>query len=102
MKLHCVKHFIYHFVFCKQEVQETVLRLVRTADQLLRRSNLDVEGVRQRLQTVDQECESFMYKLDTRRKNITMATTFFEQAESVSMIFINFVTVISCKKLTKE
>lgn len=67
-----------------QETQETVLRLVRTADQLLRRSKLDVEGVRQRLQTVDTECENFMIRLDTRRKNITMATSFFEQTESVS------------------
>ncbi|VDI56857.1 titin [Mytilus galloprovincialis] len=77
-----IQHEHYKFETQAKETQETVLRLVRTADQLLRRSKLDVEGVRQRLQTVDTECENFMIRLDTRRKNITMATSFFEQTES--------------------
>lgn len=64
-----------------QQVQENVLRLVRKADQLLRRTNLDAEGVRQRLQTVDHECENFMVRLDTKRKNISMALSFFDLVE---------------------
>ena len=67
-----------------QDIQETVLRLVRTADQLLRRTHLDAEGVRQRLQAVDEESENFMMKLDTRRKNISMTMSFFGLAETVS------------------
>lgn len=65
-----------------RDIQETVLRLVRTADQLLRRTHLDAEGVRQRLQAVDEESENFMNKLDTRRKNISMAMSFFGLAET--------------------
>lgn len=64
-----------------QQVQENVLRLVRKADQLLRRTNLDAEGVRQRLQTVDHECENFMVRLDNKRKNISMALSFFDLVE---------------------
>ena len=66
-----------------QDIQDTVLRLVRTADQLLRRTHLDAEGVRQRLQAVDEESENFMNKLDTRRKNISMAMSFYGLAETV-------------------
>lgn len=67
-----------------QTVQENVLHLVRTADQLLRRSSMDAEGVRQRLKTVDLECENFQYQLDNRRKNIALSQSFFNQAQSVS------------------
>lgn len=61
-----------------------MLRLVRNADQLLRRTHLDAEGVRSRLQEVDTECEKFMNKIDSRRKNITMAVSFFDMSETVS------------------
>ena len=40
--------------------------------------------MRQRLQAVDEESENFMNKLDTRRKNISMAMSFFGLAETVS------------------
>ena len=69
-----------------QDIQETVLRLVRNADQLLRRTQIDAEGVRSRLQEVDTECENFMIRLDTRRKNISMAMSFFDLAETVSSL----------------
>lgn len=59
------------------------MRLVRDADQLLRRANMDAEGVRRRLQAVDKECDEFRIKLDTKRKNIQMAASFFDQAETV-------------------
>jgi len=69
-----------------QDIQDTVLQLVRNADQLLRRTHLDAEGVRRRLQEVDTECENFMIKIDTRRKNITMAVSFFDKAETVGAV----------------
>ncbi|KAK3083136.1 hypothetical protein FSP39_014900 [Pinctada imbricata] len=72
----------YRFESQARQIQETVLRLVRQADQLLRRSNLDAEGVKYRLQTVDRECENFMVKLDIRRKNISQAVSFFDLAET--------------------
>ncbi|ESO86305.1 hypothetical protein LOTGIDRAFT_167354 [Lottia gigantea] len=65
-----------------RDIQETVLQLIRTADQLLRRTNLDAEGVRQRLLTVDNECENFMNQLDNRRRNITMSVSFFNLQET--------------------
>ncbi|XP_025104045.1 coiled-coil domain-containing protein 141-like isoform X3 [Pomacea canaliculata] len=65
-----------------REIQENMLRLLRTADSLLRRTNIDAEGIRQRLMLVDQECENFMIKLDNRRKNIFMAVSFFNLAET--------------------
>lgn len=61
-----------------------MLRLLRTADGLLRRASVDAEGIRQRLMLVDQECENFTGKLDNRRKNIFMAVSFFNLAETVS------------------
>ena len=84
--LQCFFEVLLAPVFVKifQDIQETVLRLVRTADQLLRRTHLDAEGVRQRLQAVDEESENFMIKLDTRRKNISTAMSFFGLAETVS------------------
>ncbi|XP_060064415.1 titin-like, partial [Ylistrum balloti] len=72
----------YRFETQAKHIQQTVVRLVRDADQLLRRANMDAEGVRRRLQTVDRECEDFRNKLDTRRKNIMMAASFFDQAET--------------------
>ena len=63
-----------------------MVHLVREADQLLRRTRMDAEGVRRRLLTVDKECENFMDALDARRKNITMALSFFDQAETVRPI----------------
>jgi hypothetical protein len=60
-----------------------MLRLLRTADGLLRRASVDAEGIRRRLMLVDQECEDFMVKLDNRRKNIFMAVSFFNLAETV-------------------
>ena len=70
-----------------QGIQENMLRLLRTADGLLRRASVDAEGIRQRLMLVDQECENFMVKLDNRRKNIFMALSFFNLAETVSSFF---------------
>ena len=71
-----------------------MLRLLRTADGLLRRASVDAEGIRQRLVLVDQECENFMVRVDARRKNIFMAVSFFNLAETVSFpfytSFINF------------
>lgn len=75
-------------MFYLQTIQDNVLKLVRTADQLLRRANLDAEGVRQRLQAVDETSENFMIKLDNRRKNIAMALSFFKQAEAVSILHL--------------
>ena len=69
-----------------QEIQENMLRLLRTADGLLRRASIDAEGIRQRLMLVDQECENFMVKLDNRRKNIFMAVSFFNLAETVRTV----------------
>ncbi|XP_064598296.1 coiled-coil domain-containing protein 141-like isoform X2 [Liolophura sinensis] len=65
-----------------REIQETVLRLMKTVEQLLHRGNLDAEGVRQRLSLVDRECEDFMIKLDNRRKNLSLSLSFFQQAET--------------------
>lgn len=66
-------------------MQDTMLRLIRNVDQLLLRASLDAEGVRQRLQIVDAECEDFMVKLDNRRKNISSSVSFFNQAETVGV-----------------
>ena len=71
--------------FCSwQEIQETVLRLVRTADQLIHGSNYDAEGIRQRLRKVDEKCEDFMIRLDTRRKNLMLAISFYSLTQTVS------------------
>lgn len=72
-----------------------MLRLLRTADGLLRRASVDAEGIRKRLMLVDQECENFMVKLDNRRKNIFMAVSFFNLAETVS-------TEIVCRSFMSE
>lgn len=86
-----------------------MLRLLRTADSLLRRTNIDAEGIRQRLMLVDQECENFMIKLDNRRKNIFMAVSFFNLAETVNkpMKIVYFISLstsyfISHKNKLKE
>lgn len=63
-------------------MEETVLRLIRTADQLVHSSHYDAEGVQRRLKQVDSQSESFMLKMDDRRRNLTMATSFFSQAKS--------------------
>ena len=75
---------IYIFLFL-QEIHENVLRLVRTADQLVHSDLKNAEGVRQRLKTIDDKCEQFMHKMDYRRKNVTMATQFFTLAQAVSI-----------------
>ena len=38
---------------------------------------------------VDQECENFTGKLDNRRKNIFMAVSFFNLAETVSIVLFS-------------
>lgn len=81
-------------------IQDNVLKLVRTADQLLRRTNLDAEGVRQRLQAVDETSENFMIKLDNRRKNIAMALSFFKQAEAVSVLYLQKCQLLKRLKFT--
>lgn len=63
-------------------MEETVLRLIRTADQLVHSSHYDAEGVQRRLKQVDSQSESFMLKMDDRRRNLAMATSFFSQAKS--------------------
>jgi len=65
-----------------REVQETVLRLIRTADQLVHGARADAESVRKRLQMVDAKCEDFMNRLDARRKNLTMARNFYTLAQT--------------------
>ena len=70
-----------------QEIQETVLRLIRTADQLIHGDRADAESVRKRLQLVDGKCEDFTMKLDARRKNLMMARNFFAHAQAVSTPF---------------
>ncbi len=69
---------------CSQGIHETVLRLVRTADQLIHSAHYDAEGVRQRLRKVDEKCEDFMIRLDNRRKNLALAISFFSLAQNVS------------------
>ena len=73
-----------------REIQETVLRLVRTADQLVHSALYDAEGIKTRLQTVDQKCEDFMLRLDTRRKNLALAINFFSLAQGVGIISMVF------------
>jgi len=77
-------------VACMQEIQETVLRLIRTADQLLHGDRADAEAVRKRLQQVDTKCEDFTVRLDARRKNLVMARNFFAHAQAVSSILSVF------------
>ena len=67
-----------------REIQETVLRLLRTADQLVHSAHYDAEGIKKRLQIVDEKCEDFMLRLDVRRKNLALAINFFSLAQSVS------------------
>jgi len=61
-----------------------VLRLIRTADQLVHGERADADSVRKRLQTVDSRCEQFTMRLDDRRKNLVMARNFFAHAQAVS------------------
>lgn len=68
-----------------QEIQDTVLRLIRTADQLVHGERADAESVRKRLQLVDSKCETFTVRLDARRKNLGMARNFFSLAQTVSV-----------------
>jgi len=72
-------------VTCTQEIQETVLRLIRTADQLIHGDRADAEAVRKRLQLIDKKCEDFTVRLDARRKNLVMARNFFAHAQAVSI-----------------
>ena len=67
-----------------QEIQDTLLRLIRTADQLIHSAHYDAEGVKKRLQQVDKTCEDFMVRLDTRRKNVALSVSFFSLAQTVS------------------
>ena len=64
---------------------------MRTADQLIHSAHYDAEGVRQRLRKIDEKCEDFMLRLDTRRKNLALAISFFLLAQSVSTFsyFVN-------------
>jgi len=66
-----------------QDMQETVLRLIRTADQLVHSDHYDAESVKQRLKTVDEKSENFMVALDNRRRNLSLAVTFFLLAKTV-------------------
>jgi len=68
-----------HLKFEQQarEVQETILRLIRTADHLVHSDRADAESVRKRLQVIDNKCENFMTRMDTRRKNLAMSNSFF-------------------------
>ena len=61
-----------------------MLRLIRTADQLIHGDRTDAESVRKRLQLVDGKCEDFTMRLDARRKNLVMARNFFAHAQVVS------------------
>ena len=70
-----------------QEIHDTVLRLVRTADQLMHSATYDAEGIKQRLKNVDTKCEEFMHKLNTRRKNLAMSTSFFSLAQTVRLTY---------------
>ena len=65
-----------------------MLRLIRTADQLIHGDRADAESVRKRLQMVDGKCEEFTVKLDARRKNLVMARNFFAHAQAVCICFI--------------
>lgn len=67
-----------------REIQDTVLRLLRTADQVVQSSQSDAEGVKKRLLLIDEKCEDFMLRLETRRRNLTLAVSFFSLAKTVS------------------
>ena len=64
-----------------------MLRLLHTADQLMHSASYDAEGIKKRLDTVDKQCEDFMIKLDSRRKNLAMAINFFLLAKTVNLSF---------------
>jgi len=66
-----------------------VLRLIRTADQLVHGERADAESVRKRLQLVDSKCEAFTVRLDARRKNLAMARNFFSLAQTVRLLIID-------------
>lgn len=66
-------------------MQETVLRLIRTADQLVHSDHYNAESVKERLKTVDQKSENFMVALDNRRRNLSLAVTFFLLAKTVRL-----------------
>lgn len=65
-----------------REIQDTVLRLLRTADQVAHSAQSDAEGVKQRLLKIDGQCEDFMLRLEKRRKNLTLAVNFFSLAKT--------------------
>ena len=67
-----------------------MLRLIRTADQLIHGDRADAESVRKRLQTVDAKCEDFTTRLDARRKNLIMARNFFALAQAVRSLSAPF------------
>ena len=67
-----------------QEVKDNILRLVRAADQLTHSAKYDADGgVRSRLQKIDSTCEDFMTKMETRRKDLALAVSFFFQSQTV-------------------
>ena len=70
-----------------------MLRLVRTADQLVHSAAYDAEGVKKRLSTIDSQTESFMGRLDYRRKNLALAISFYSQALTVSGLVL-FVSIL--------
>ncbi|XP_074642495.1 uncharacterized protein LOC141899810 [Tubulanus polymorphus] len=65
-----------------REVQETVLRLIRTANQILHSTSLDADEIKERLRMIDERSENFMIQLDTRRRNLSLAGSFFKQAHA--------------------
>ena len=63
-----------------------MVRLVRTADQLVHSAHYDADAITKRLRTVDTTAERFMQRLDARRTDVTMAVTFFSFAQTVSAL----------------
>lgn len=60
-----------------------MLRLLHAADQLMHSGSYDADGIKKRLDTIDKQCEDFMAKMDTRRKNLGLAISFFTLAKTV-------------------
>ena len=79
-------YYIFPSDFLLKEIQETVLRLLRTADQLVHSAHYNAEGVKKRLEVVDEQCENFMFRMDSRRKNLALAIGFFSLAQMVSSL----------------
>ena len=76
-------------------MQDTVLRLIRTADQLVHSDHYDAASVKERLNRVDIKSEEFMIALDSRRRNLSLAVTFFLLAKTVSLVVMWFLLLSS-------